>query len=94
MIARAPESGLWRDLAEYDLAKETGLTPLAFDADPAWLYVRDHCNAVNLLLQRGRVGHAYNIGGASERPEGIDTAAPRKPAKRPMPSIRGTPESR
>jgi dipeptidyl aminopeptidase/acylaminoacyl peptidase len=41
VIARAPESGLWRDLAEYDLAKETGLTPLAFDADPAWLYVRD-----------------------------------------------------
>ena len=40
-IVRQPESSLWRDLAEYDVAKETGLVPLAFDADPAWLYVRD-----------------------------------------------------
>ena len=41
VIFRAPESIIWRELAEYDLAKETGLIPLAFDADPAWLYVRD-----------------------------------------------------
>ena len=41
VIFTAPESGIWRELAEYDLAKETGLMPLAFDADPAWLYVRD-----------------------------------------------------
>lgn len=41
VIFRAPESIIWRVLAEYDLAKETGLIPLAFDADPAWLYVRD-----------------------------------------------------
>ncbi len=40
-IFRQPESSLWRDLAQYDVAKETGLVPLAFDADPAWLYVRD-----------------------------------------------------
>ncbi|MBA5875350.1 MAG: prolyl oligopeptidase family serine peptidase, partial [Nitrospira sp. CR1.2] len=40
-IFRQPASSLWRELAEYDLAKETGLVPLAFDADPAWLYVRD-----------------------------------------------------
>jgi len=40
-IVRLPESSLWRELADYDLAKETGLVPLAFDADPAWLYVRD-----------------------------------------------------
>ncbi|HNG04720.1 MAG TPA: prolyl oligopeptidase family serine peptidase [Nitrospira sp.] len=40
-IVRQPESTLWRELADYDLAKETGLVPLAFDADPAWLYVRD-----------------------------------------------------
>ena len=40
-IFRQPESSLWRELADYDLAKETGLVPLAFDADPAWLYVRD-----------------------------------------------------
>ncbi len=41
VVYRAPDSIIWRDLAEYDLAKETGLIPLAFDADPAWLYVRD-----------------------------------------------------
>ncbi|MBS0169136.1 MAG: S9 family peptidase [Nitrospira sp.] len=40
-IVRQPGSSLWRELADYDLAKETGLVPLAFDADPAWLYVRD-----------------------------------------------------
>ena len=41
VIFTLPESSLWRELAEYDLAKDTGLVPLAFDADPAWLYVRD-----------------------------------------------------
>ncbi len=41
VIVKPPESSTWRDFAEYDLAKETGLVPLAFDADPAWLYVRD-----------------------------------------------------
>lgn len=41
VIHRASESKQWRDLAEYDLAKETGMMPLAFDADPSWLYVRD-----------------------------------------------------
>lgn len=41
VIVKQPESSIWRNLAHYDLAKETGLLPLAFDADPAWLYVRD-----------------------------------------------------
>ncbi|HRB17377.1 MAG TPA: prolyl oligopeptidase family serine peptidase [Nitrospira sp.] len=41
VIYKMPESTLWRELAEYDLAKETGMVPLAFDADPDWLYVRD-----------------------------------------------------
>ncbi|MEK6802738.1 MAG: alpha/beta fold hydrolase [Nitrospirota bacterium] len=41
VIYQVPESTLWRDLVEYDLAKETGMLPLAFDADPDWLYVRD-----------------------------------------------------
>lgn len=41
VIYKVPESTLWRELVEYDLAKETGLLPLAFDADPDWLYVRD-----------------------------------------------------
>lgn len=41
VMYKVPESTLWRELVEYDLAKETGLFPLAFDADPDWLYVRD-----------------------------------------------------
>jgi dTDP-glucose 4,6-dehydratase len=32
-----------------------------------WLYVLDHCEAVRLVLQRGRPGETYNIGGNSER---------------------------
>jgi len=32
-----------------------------------WLYVRDHCDAVRLVLERGRSGETYNIGGAGER---------------------------
>jgi dipeptidyl aminopeptidase/acylaminoacyl peptidase len=41
VIVKPPESNKWREFVEYDAAKETGLLPLAFDADPAWLYVRD-----------------------------------------------------
>ena len=32
-----------------------------------WLYVGDHCAAVRLVLQKGRVGQTYNIGGNSEK---------------------------
>ena len=32
-----------------------------------WLYVEDHCAAVLLALQRGRVGEKYNIGGRNQR---------------------------
>jgi len=32
-----------------------------------WLYVRDHTAALCLVLERGRLGDAYNIGGNSER---------------------------
>ena len=32
-----------------------------------WLYVGDHCSAIRAVLQRGRVGETYNIGGNSER---------------------------
>ena len=31
-----------------------------------WLYVEDHCKAIDLILQRGRVGEVYNIGGHNE----------------------------
>jgi dTDP-glucose 4,6-dehydratase len=32
-----------------------------------WLYVGDHCDAVRLVLARGRPGETYNIGGNSEK---------------------------
>lgn len=32
-----------------------------------WLYVKDHCSAIRVVLERGRVGETYNIGGNSER---------------------------
>ena len=31
-----------------------------------WLYVEDHCKAIDLVLQKGRVGEVYNIGGHNE----------------------------
>jgi dTDP-glucose 4,6-dehydratase len=31
-----------------------------------WLYVEDHCRAVEQILLRGRVGATYNVGGANE----------------------------
>ena len=32
-----------------------------------WLYVEDHCRAIRLVLERGRVGETYNVGGRNER---------------------------
>ncbi|MDF0674664.1 MAG: dTDP-glucose 4,6-dehydratase [Nitrospira sp.] len=32
-----------------------------------WLYVKDHCSAIRLVLERGRVGETYNIGGWNEK---------------------------
>lgn len=32
-----------------------------------WLYVTDHCTAIDLIIHRGRVGEVYNIGGHNER---------------------------
>ena len=32
-----------------------------------WLYVEGHCRAIDLILQKGRVGEVYNIGGHNER---------------------------
>ena len=31
-----------------------------------WLFVTDHCDAIKLVLEKGRVGETYNIGGESE----------------------------
>ena len=32
-----------------------------------WLYVGDHCDAIRTVLERGRVGETYNVGGDAER---------------------------
>jgi dTDP-glucose 4,6-dehydratase len=31
-----------------------------------WLYVEDHCDAINLVLEKGVIGEKYNIGGGEE----------------------------
>ena len=33
-----------------------------------WLYVKDHCSAIRRVLQSGRVGEIYNVGGCNEKP--------------------------
>jgi dTDP-glucose 4,6-dehydratase len=33
-----------------------------------WLYVSDHCSAIRAVLERGRLGETYNIGGWNEKP--------------------------
>ncbi len=32
-----------------------------------WLYVEDHCKALDLLIEKGKVGEVYNIGGGNEK---------------------------
>ena len=32
-----------------------------------WLYVEDHCKAIDLILHSGRVGEVYNVGGHNEK---------------------------
>jgi len=32
-----------------------------------WLYVEDHCRAIDLVIRKGKVGEVYNIGGHNEK---------------------------
>lgn len=32
-----------------------------------WLYVEDHCKAIDMVLESGRLGQVYNVGGHNER---------------------------
>ncbi len=32
-----------------------------------WLYVEDHCRAIDLVMQKGKVGSVYNVGGNNEK---------------------------
>jgi dTDP-glucose 4,6-dehydratase len=52
-----------------------------------WLYVTDHCDAIRVVLSKGKIGQTYNIGGESERANNdvvktlctlLDKARPRK----------------
>src|SRR5262249_17467427 len=60
-----------------------------------WLFVEDHAEALTLVLERGRMGETYNIGGDSERRnidvvnaicDILDRLAPRKSAS-PHPEL-------
>ncbi len=53
-----------------------------------WLYVRDHCRAIDLVLRHGRVGQVYNIGGFNEM-QNIDIV---KQVLQLMAEYTGTPE--
>ena len=33
-----------------------------------WLYVKDHCSAIRRVLEAGKVGETYNVGGWNEKP--------------------------
>lgn len=33
-----------------------------------WLYVEDHCKAIDLIIHKGRIGEIYNVGGHNEMP--------------------------
>ncbi|HXM81146.1 MAG TPA: dTDP-glucose 4,6-dehydratase [Burkholderiales bacterium] len=55
-----------------------------------WLFVLDHCDAVRLVLERGRIGEIYNIGGSTEMSNNevvkticdlLEEALPRKKGK-------------
>ena len=32
-----------------------------------WLYVEDHCKAIDLIIHKGRIGEVYNVGGHNEK---------------------------
>lgn len=32
-----------------------------------WLYVEDHCKAIDMVINKGRIGEVYNVGGHNER---------------------------
>ena len=31
-----------------------------------WLYVEDHCKAIDIILRKGKIGEVYNVGGHNE----------------------------
>lgn len=53
------------------ISKALGDEPLPVYGDGLnvrdWLYVEDHCSAIDLVIHQGRNGEVYNIGGNNER---------------------------
>ena len=33
-----------------------------------WLFVEDHCKAIDMVIRDGKIGEVYNVGGHNERP--------------------------
>jgi dTDP-glucose 4,6-dehydratase len=54
-----------------------------------WLFVEDHCSAIRTVLEKGRIGETYNIGGNSERKnlDVVTTICDLVDEMRPDPSI-------
>ena len=50
-------------------ALENELLPLYGKGDNVrdWIYVIDHCSAIDFLLKKGEPGETYNVGGGNER---------------------------
>jgi dTDP-glucose 4,6-dehydratase len=55
-----------------------------------WLFVKDHCSAIRRVLEAGRLGEVYNVGGWNEKPNIeivqrvcalLDEMSPRKDGK-------------
>ena len=55
-----------------------------------WLFVKDHCSAIRRVLEAGRVGDTYNIGGWNEKPnlDIVSMVCNLLDAKRPRPDGR------
>ena len=59
-----------RALGRVDLAQALADKPLPVYGEGLnvrdWLYVEDHCRAIDLIVRKGRVGEVYNVGGHNE----------------------------
>ncbi len=57
-----------------------------------WLHVSDHCRALDLLIERGRPGEAYNVGGGSELQNAALTGMILDLLERPASLVRHVPD--
>lgn len=52
-----------------------------------WLYVEDHCRAIELILEKGKIGETYGVGGMTEEISNLEVA-------KKILAILGLPENR